>query len=100
VKTTQKHYFRQKIDKFMKTLLTVNTNVQLTFGQLAALAKQLPKKQKAKLVSILVNESEEEEEEMTKAELVARIREGLEEVKLYKQGKITFQSAEDLLNEL
>lgn len=55
--------------------------------------------QKAQLVSILVNEPEEEEE-MTKAQLVARIREGLEEVKLCKQGKITFQSAKDLLDEL
>jgi hypothetical protein len=84
----------------MKTLLTVNTTVQLTFGQLAALAKQLPQKQKAKLVSMLANEPEAEPGEMTKAELVARIREGLEEVKLYKEGKITFQSGKDLLNEL
>lgn len=84
----------------MKTLLTVNTNVQLTFGQLAALAQQLPKKQKAKLVSLLVNEPEEEKDEMTKAELVARIREGLEEVKLYKQGKIKLQTLEEFLNDV
>lgn len=84
----------------MKTLLTVTTNVQLTFGQLAALAKQLPTKQKAKLVSILVNEPDEKEDEMTKAELVARIREGLEEVKLYREGKIKLQTLKEFLNDV
>lgn len=82
----------------MKALLSVNTNIQLNFNQIINLAKQLPKKQKAKLVSILA--VEEAEEEMSKAELVARIKEGLEEVKLYKEGKIKFQSARELLDEL
>ena len=82
----------------MKAVLSVNTNIQLNFNQIINLAKQLPKKQKAKLVSILA--VKEAEEEMTKAELVARIKEGLEEVKLYKEGKIKFQSARELLDEL
>lgn len=82
----------------MKAVLSVNTNIQLNFNQIINLAKQLPKKQKAKLVSILA--VEEAEEEMTKAELVARIKEGLAEVKLYKEGKTKFQSARELLDEL
>ena len=82
----------------MRAILNVNTNIQLNFNQIASLAKQLPKKQKAKLASILAKETDEEE--ITKAELVARIKEGLEEVKLYKEGKIKFQSARELLDEL
>jgi hypothetical protein len=85
----------------MKAVVNINTNIQLTFNQITDIAKQLPKKQQAKLVSILVKENGiEEEEEMTKAELVARIKEGLEEVKLYKEGKIKLQSAREFLNEL
>jgi hypothetical protein len=82
----------------MKAVLSVSTNIQLNFNQIINLAKQLPKKQKAKLASILA--IEETEEEITKAELVARIKEGLEEVKLYKEGKIKLQSARELLDEL
>ena len=39
----------------MKAVLSVNTNIQLNFNQIINLAKQLPKKQKAKLVSILAS---------------------------------------------
>ena len=82
----------------MRAVLNVNANIQLNFNQIANLAKQLPQKQRAKLVTILAKETDEEE--ITKAELVARIKEGLEEVKLYKEGKIKFQSAKELLGEL
>lgn len=84
----------------MKAVANINTDIQLTFNQITDIAKQLPKKQQAKLVSILVKENIIEEEEMTKAELVALIKEGLEEVKLYKEGKIKLQSAREFLNEL
>jgi hypothetical protein len=79
----------------MKAVLSVNTNVQLNFTQIINLAKQLPKKQKAKLVSILA--IEEAEEEITKAELVAQIKEGLEEVKLYKEGKKQLRTLTEFL---
>ena len=82
----------------MRAVLNVSTNIQLNFNQIANLAKQLPRKQKAKLATILAKETAEEE--ITKAELVARIKEGLEEVKIYKEGKIKFQSARELLDEL
>ncbi|WP_435355062.1 hypothetical protein [Emticicia sp. SJ17W-69] len=83
----------------MKAVANINTNIQLTFSQITDIAKQLPKKQKAKLVSILVKEREEEEE-MTKAELVARIKEGLEEVKLYKEGKIKLRTLKEFLEDV
>ena len=82
----------------MKAILNVDINIRLNFNQIANLAKQLPQKQRAKLATILAIETEEVE--ITKTELVARIKEGLEEVKLYQEGKIKFQSARELLDEL
>lgn len=79
----------------MKAVLSVNTNIQLNFNQIINLAKQLPKRQKAKLVTILATESSEEE--MTKAELVNQIKEGLEEVKLYKEGKKQLRTLKEFL---
>ena len=79
----------------MRAVLNVNTNIQLNFNQIANLAKQLPKKQKAKLATILAKETDEEE--ITKAELVAQIKEGLEEVKLYKEGKKQLRTLKEFL---
>lgn len=71
--------------------------VRLSVKKLAELARQLSPKEKTKLIALL---QEEEEEHMTKEELVERIKEGLEEVKLYKEGKIKFKSAREFINEL
>jgi hypothetical protein len=38
--------------------------------------------------------------EPSKQEILEGIKEGLEQVKLYKQGKLKLKSAKDLLNEL
>jgi hypothetical protein len=70
--------------------------VRLSVKKLAELARQLSPKEKSKLIALL----QEEEEYMTKEELVERIKEGLEEVKLYKEGKIKFKSAREFINEL
>ncbi len=43
---------------------------------------------------------EEDEPALTKEQLIADVKEALEEVKLYKQGKVQLQSARDFLNEL
>jgi hypothetical protein len=83
----------------MRAVLNINTNVQLNFKQIAELARQLPKPQRAKLATILTKETEEEDT-MTKAELVARIKEGLEEVKLYKEGKIKFRTLKEFLEDV
>jgi hypothetical protein len=75
----------------MRATININTNIQLTFNQITDIAKQLPKKQQAKLVSILVKENGiEEEEEITKAELIASIKEGLEEENFIKKGKLSY----------
>lgn len=43
---------------------------------------------------------EEDEQPLTKQQLLADVKEALEEVKLYKQGKVQLQSARDFLDEL
>lgn len=68
--------------------------VHLSVKKLAELARQLSPKEKSKLIALL---QEEEEEYMTKEELVERIKEGLEEVKLYKEGKIKLRTLKEFL---
>lgn len=68
--------------------------VRLSVKKLAELAQQLSPKQKAKLITLL---QEDEEEYMTKEELVEQIKEGLEEVKLYKEGKIKLRTLKEFL---
>lgn len=67
--------------------------VRLSVKKLAELARQLSPKEKSKLIALL----QEEEEYMTKEELVERIKEGLEEVKLYKEGKIKLRTLKEFL---
>ncbi len=76
----------------MKATININTNIQLTVKQLTELAKQLPKKERMKLATALA-----EEEFITKEEVVAKIKEGLEEVKLYKAGKIELRTLKEFL---
>lgn len=77
----------------MKTTLNFNTNIQLTLNQLVDLAVQLPKKERFKLASILV----EEEGSISKNELVSKIKEGLQDVKLHKEGKIKLRTLSEFL---
>ena len=80
----------------MKTTLNSQTNVQLTLSQLTELAKKLPLKDRMKLASVLM----EEEEIITKEELVARIKDGLEEVRLHKDKKIQLSSLKEFLEDV
>ena len=68
--------------------------VRLSVKKLAELAQQLSPKQKAKLITLL---QEDEEEYMTKEELVEQIKEGLEEVKIYKEGRIKLRTLKEFL---
>lgn len=77
----------------MKTTLNFNTNIQLTLNQLVDLAVQLPKKERFKLASILV----EEEGSISKNELVSKIKDGLQDVKLHKEGKIKLRTLSEFL---
>ena len=43
---------------------------------------------------------EEDEPALTKEQLIADVKEALEEIKLYKQGKVQLQTLDDFLNEL
>jgi len=77
----------------MKTTLNFNTSIQLTLSQLVDLAIQLPKKERFKLASILV----EEEDYISKNELVSKIKEGLQDAKLHKEGKIKLRTLSEFL---
>ncbi len=79
----------------MATAIQLNTNIKLNFRQIADLAQQLPKKEKEKLASILA----EEEPIKTKADIINDIKEALEEVKLYKAGKIKLKTLDEFLDE-
>jgi hypothetical protein len=81
----------------MERTLNLHAQIRLTVSQLTDLAKQLPKKERLKLASILVKE---DDVFITKAELLEKIKEGLSEAKLYKEGKIELQSAREFLNGL
>lgn len=77
----------------MKTTLNFNTSIQLTLNQLVDLAIQLPKKERFKLASILV----EEEDYISKNELVSKIKEGLQDAKLHKEGEIKLRTLSEFL---
>ncbi len=77
----------------MKTTLNFNTSIQLTLNQLVDLAIQLPKKERFKLASLLV----EEEEYISKNELISKIKEGLQDAKLHKEGKIKLRTLSEFL---
>ena len=72
----------------MEATLNFSTNIQLTLSQLAELAKQLPQKDRAKLALMII----EEDEPMSKVELKAKIKEGLQDAKLHREGKIKLRT--------
>jgi hypothetical protein len=77
----------------METILNFETSIKVTLSQLVDLAKQLPKKERVQLASILV----EEEIFISKEKLILKIKEGLEDVKLHKAGKIKLKTLDDFL---
>jgi TusA-related sulfurtransferase len=73
---------------------SLNVNLSLSFYQLVELARQLPKKERAELASILIDD------EPSKEQILQGLREAIEEVNLAKQGKIKLKSAREFINEL
>lgn len=71
---------------------TININIPLTVNQLAEVIRQLPTKEKARLREIL-----NEDEILTKEQIVEKIKEGLNDVKMHKEGKIKLETLEDFL---
>ena len=80
----------------MKATLSLNTNIRLTFRQLKDLAKQLPEKKRIELATILMDG----DEGMTKAQLLAKIREGLNDARLHKEGKIQLRTLNEFLSDV
>ena len=78
----------------MEAILNFSTNIQLTLSQLAELARQLPQKDRAKLALMII---EEDEPIMSKAELKAKIKEGLQDAKLHREGKIKLRTLTEFL---
>ena len=77
----------------METTLNFSANVQLTLSQLAELAKQLPQKERIKLASMIM----EDQQTMPKSELKAKIKEGLQDAKLHREGKIKLRTLSEFL---
>jgi hypothetical protein len=75
----------------------LNLDVSLTVKQLAEIIKQLPQSDRSEIASLL---QENEETYLTKEQLLANVKEALEEVKLYKQGKIKLRTLNEFLDEV
>lgn len=78
----------------MEATLNFNANIKLTVSQLAELAKQLPEKDRAKLVSMII---EEGAAPTGKTVLKAKLKEGLQDAKLHLEGKIQLRTLSDFL---
>ena len=77
----------------METTINPTTNIQLTVNQLVELAIQLPKKDRIQLASLLI----ENENFVSKNDLLLKIKEGLEDVKLHQQGEIKLRTLDEFL---
>ncbi len=75
---------------------TLNLNLALTFEQVADLARQLPPPERQKLAELL----QDDDEPVTKAQLIEEIREAVRDVKLAKQGKLKLPTLQEFLDEL
>ena len=78
----------------MEATLNFSTNIQLTLSQLVDLARQLPQKDRAKLASMII---EADEPTMSKTELKTKIKEGLQDAKLHREGKIKLRTLTEFL---
>ena len=81
----------------MENALSPAKDADLDFDQLVALVKQLPASKKRKLAMILSGEADEY---ISKEDVLEGIREGLQDIKLYKEGKIQLKTAREFLSEL
>jgi len=79
----------------MEATLKFTTNINLTVKELTALVKQLPKKERLKLVSIL--QMEDEEPAPSKEQLLGQLK---EDIIALKNGTLKTRPLKDLLDEL
>ncbi len=80
--------------RIMEVTLNFSANIQLTLSQLAELARQLPQEDRAKLALMLL---EADEPAMSNAKLKAKIKEGLQDAKLHREGKIKLRTLTEFL---
>ncbi|MCA0364844.1 MAG: hypothetical protein LCH67_12440 [Bacteroidetes bacterium] len=80
----------------METTINLNANIPLTVNQLVELAIQLPKKDRIQLASLLI----ENENFVSKNDLLLKIKEGLEDVKLHQQGEIKLRTLDEFLADI
>lgn len=88
--------------------MSATVPVQLTYKQVAQLARQLPANEKRKLARQLAKEADKEqpalldESQLTplQRKTVANIRQGFKELKLVKEGKMKTRPLSEVLNEL
>lgn len=103
--------FDERVYLYQKNVMptTVQFQTQLTFQQVAQLVRQLPVKDKQKLVKLLEEETsappqpglpDEAGLSASQRKTVANIRQGFKELKLMKEGKLKVQSADSFLSEL
>lgn len=83
----------------MEATLNFSANIQLTLSQLVELARQLPPKDRAKLASMLI-EADADSAVMSKKELKAKIKEGLQAAKLHREGKIKLRTLTEFLEDV
>ncbi|AYQ36035.1 hypothetical protein [Runella sp. SP2] len=85
----------------METTLNFSANIQLTLSQLVELARQLPPKDRAKLASMLIEaDADTDSAVMSKKELKANIKEGLQDAKLHREGKIKLRTLTEFLEDV
>ncbi len=73
---------------------TANVNISLNFEQILNIISQLPSIEKIKLHQYLVKETSKE------SEILKGIKQGLDEVKQYQDGKIKLKSLDQVLDGL
>jgi hypothetical protein len=80
----------------------LNLNLPLSVNELANFIREkLPTKDRLKLVQLLTIETpESNEDEVSKQQLIAEVKQAVREVNLVKQGKLVARPVKKLLDEL
>lgn len=81
----------------MEATFNFNTSIRLTISQLAELARQLPQKERTQLASMII---ESDGPIMSKKELKAKVKEGLQDAKLHREGKIKLRTLSKFLSDV
>lgn len=80
---------------------TLQYQIPLSVNELAKVIKeQFSLKDRNKLADLIKKQSDNEEDEPTKEQLIGEIREAVKEINLIKQGKSKGRPIEELFNEL